>query len=113
MSNLGYLMFDLDGTLIDSMQIDSVVFAEILAEMGVNKDASRAHYLATSGEPLKEQFLGMLKEKDPNWQGDLDEFEEGGQVAFPRRGDEEEDELGEMHASGQYSSMAPKMWPNS
>jgi len=76
MSNLGYLIFDLDGTLIDSMQIHSVVFAEILAEMGVNKDASRAHYLATSGEPLKDQFLGMLKEKEPNWQGDLDKLVE-------------------------------------
>jgi phosphoglycolate phosphatase-like HAD superfamily hydrolase len=76
MPNLGYIIFDLDGTLIDSMEIHSVVFAEILASSGIKKEFSKAHYMATSGQSLKKQFLEILKKHDSTWQGDLDELVE-------------------------------------
>jgi phosphoglycolate phosphatase len=52
-----YVVFDMDGTLIDSMSTHSAVFAAILrTRFGLPVESSRAHYHATAGQPLDDQF---------------------------------------------------------
>ena len=52
-----YVVFDMDGTLIDSMPAHAAVFATILStRFGLPVESSRAHYHATAGQPLDDQF---------------------------------------------------------
>ena len=54
-------IFDLDGTLVDSMPVQADLFAEIVA--GVFPECSRADidavYFSTAGAPLKEQYRSV------------------------------------------------------
>lgn len=71
MSNPGYLIFDLDGTLVDSMETHSKVFAEILAPLGIDREISQAHYMTTAGESLSRQFRVLLQKHAPSWKGEI------------------------------------------
>jgi phosphoglycolate phosphatase len=65
MNNKGLLIFDLDGTLLDSMQLHATVFAQILYEQyGVAEEISRQTYYRMSGNPLGHQFEHVLQMQD-------------------------------------------------
>ncbi len=62
MKNKGLLIFDLDGTLLDSMQLHATVFAQILHEQyEVAEEISRQAYYRMSGNPLGHQFEHVLQ----------------------------------------------------
>jgi len=53
----GIICFDLDGTLVDTMQLYADVAAELLsARYGVARDLARQKYLETSGLPFVKQI---------------------------------------------------------
>lgn len=54
-------VFDLDGTLIDSMGECGRIFAELLKSYEVPLYAGRQYYYDTTGSPMREQFRGVLK----------------------------------------------------
>ena len=57
----GNLIFDLDGTLVDSMPLHARVFAEILWQhYNIDMAVSTRAYLKTAGEPLDEQFRYVI-----------------------------------------------------
>jgi phosphoglycolate phosphatase len=66
MKNKGLIIFDLDGTILDSMQLHATVFAQILREQyGVAEEVSRAVYYHMSGNPLGHQFGYVIRELGP------------------------------------------------
>jgi phosphoglycolate phosphatase-like HAD superfamily hydrolase len=57
MNRLGLLIFDMDGTLIDAMELHAQVFSQLLYEkFGIPIETSKMEYLKTAGKPLDEQF---------------------------------------------------------
>lgn len=65
MDNKGLLIFDLDGTILDSMQLHATVFAQILCEQyGVAEEISRQAYYLMSGNPLGHQFERVIQMQD-------------------------------------------------
>lgn len=59
--SLGYIIFDLDGTLIDSMKQHREIFGRILDEnFGIQRNISQEIYVKTAGKPLDEQFEIVL-----------------------------------------------------
>jgi phosphoglycolate phosphatase len=66
MDNQGLIIFDLDGTILDSMQLHATVFAQILNEQyGIAEEISRSAYYHMSGHPLGEQFGHVIQEREP------------------------------------------------
>ena len=64
MNKQGLIIFDLDGTLIDSMEIHAAVFAQILSErFSIAKEISRRAYYRMSGNPLGYQFERAIQEE--------------------------------------------------
>jgi phosphoglycolate phosphatase-like HAD superfamily hydrolase len=62
MDKLGILIFDMDGTLVDSMKQHADAFSQILSEeYEVPLDFGRQEYLNTAGQPLDEQFNHVLR----------------------------------------------------
>ncbi|MEW6716234.1 MAG: HAD family hydrolase [Chloroflexota bacterium] len=61
MKNLGQLIFDLDGTLLDTMELHARVFSHILERFGADGEFSRRYYLETAGESLAKQFRDVLQ----------------------------------------------------
>jgi phosphoglycolate phosphatase len=62
-SVIEHLIFDMDGTLIDSMGTHAAAFAEITSRSsGINQDTLRDLYIRTAGMPLDEQFRLALQE---------------------------------------------------
>jgi phosphoglycolate phosphatase-like HAD superfamily hydrolase len=62
MKSLGILIFDMDGTLIDSMEYHSKVFSIILNDkFNIPISYSNNKYYETSGEPLDHQFRYVIK----------------------------------------------------
>ncbi len=62
MNDKGLLIFDLDGTLLDSMQLHATIFAQVLHEQyGVADEISRQAYYRLSGNPLGRQFEQVLQ----------------------------------------------------
>jgi HAD superfamily hydrolase (TIGR01549 family) len=76
MSNLGYLIFDLDGTILNNMEVHGEIFSNVLEAEGIGKKISKKHYLSTAGQSLNKQFQVIIKRYNPNWQGNLDELTE-------------------------------------
>ena len=63
MNDLGLLIFDMDGTLFDSMSQHATAFSRILeAEYGIPPDSSRSGYLRTAGRPLDQQFALLIEQ---------------------------------------------------
>jgi len=61
MKTLGLLIFDMDGTLIDSMELHAQVFSQILYErFDIPVEVSKTEYLKTAGKPLDEQFKHVI-----------------------------------------------------
>lgn len=57
----GLLIFDMDGTLVDSMNLHAEIFSKILNETcGAEHEALRREYLRTAGQPLDEQISNVL-----------------------------------------------------
>lgn len=92
METLGIFVFDMDGTLVDSMGQHADVFGRILYEThGVPVEFSRQIYLSTAGEPLDRQFEHALRLTVGNQLGDpndlIDQFwiyiQESTPVLFP------------------------------
>lgn len=54
------VVFDLDGTLIDSMPAQTDAFVRVSADHGIDPMTARAHYLKTAGAPLADQFAGLV-----------------------------------------------------
>lgn len=69
LDNFRYAIFDLDGTLVNSMPAYQDVFAAMLEPFGIDETMSRDYYRDSAGTPLAEQFEKMLAtgilEKDP------------------------------------------------
>lgn len=64
MNSMGILIFDMDGTLVNSMSQHADVFGRILQEQcGILPELSRAEYIRTAGQPLDEQFEHVLNLK--------------------------------------------------
>jgi phosphoglycolate phosphatase len=66
MHNQGTIIFDLDGTLLDSMQLHATAFAQILREQyGIAEEVSRLAYYHMSGNPLERQFEYVIQKREP------------------------------------------------
>ena len=66
MDNQGLIIFDLDGTILDSMQLHATVFAQILSEdYGIAEAVSRSSYYHMSGHPLGRQFGHVIEGQGP------------------------------------------------
>jgi phosphoglycolate phosphatase len=62
MSDLGHIIFDMDGTLVDAMPQHATAFAGILyAHYGISPTISTAIYLETAGQTLDSQFRIALE----------------------------------------------------
>lgn len=60
---LGCIIFDLDGTLIDSMKRHQKIFGKMLYEgFGISQKRSEDIYTETAGKPLDEQFQIVLQQ---------------------------------------------------
>lgn len=69
------VLFDLDGTLIDTMQVFADVAADVMvAHHGKDRAKARAQYLATSGVPFFQQ-LEIIAPADPRNAAAAAEFE--------------------------------------
>jgi len=61
-NTLGCIIFDLDGTLIDSMKQHQEIFGKMLYErFGVLQERGENIYIETAGKPLDEQFQIVLQ----------------------------------------------------
>lgn len=57
MDDLGRIVFDMDGTLVNAMPQHAEIFGRILqTEFGIPIELSKEEYLNTAGRPLHEQF---------------------------------------------------------
>ena len=66
MANQGVIIFDLDGTILDSMELHATAFAQILGEQyGIAEEVSRAAYYHMSGHPLGRQFGSVIQASEP------------------------------------------------
>jgi phosphoglycolate phosphatase len=75
------VLFDLDGTLLDTMPAFADVAADVIARHhGMPRNAARAAYLATSGIPFFEQ-LEQIAPADPRNAAAVAEFERDKLVA--------------------------------
>lgn len=60
---LGCIIFDLDGTLIDSMKQHQEIFGKMLYEgFGISQERGESIYIETAGKPLDEQFQIVLQQ---------------------------------------------------
>jgi phosphoglycolate phosphatase-like HAD superfamily hydrolase len=80
--DIRFLVFDMDGTIIDSMSSHADIFSSILwRKFGVAQDLSRTGYFNTAGMSLDEQFIYMLELLDIKQEVDInalaDEFWNG------------------------------------
>ena len=63
---LNTLLFDLDGTLIDSNELIIASFQKVLAEFMPNRSFSRQEIIAMIGPPLWETFAGLTDDPVTN-----------------------------------------------
>jgi phosphoglycolate phosphatase-like HAD superfamily hydrolase len=57
-----YIGFDMDGTLIDTMQFHAFVFGHYIKErFEINAEESGNHYIQTAGHPTADQIVSLLK----------------------------------------------------
>ncbi|MDD4184940.1 MAG: HAD hydrolase-like protein, partial [Candidatus Izemoplasmatales bacterium] len=63
---LNTLLFDLDGTLIDSNELIIASFQKVLAEFMPNRSFSRHEIIAMIGPPLWETFAGFTDDPVTN-----------------------------------------------
>jgi phosphoglycolate phosphatase len=76
LSNIRAVMFDLDGTLIDTMGGFADLAAEVMARRhGLERAHARRRYMETSGIPFRQQLEVIAPAHGEN-QGASDEFEE-------------------------------------
>lgn len=62
MLDLGLILFDMDGTLVDSMGLHADAFSQALDEQfTLPRATSRAVYVRTAGRPLDDQFSYTLE----------------------------------------------------
>ena len=92
MNSKGLIIFDLDGTILDSMQLHATVFAQILhEEYGISEEISRLAYYRMSGNPLGHQFkrviqtqgIGGLPEIDEHVEDFYSRFRQIDPILFP------------------------------
>ena len=57
---MGIIIFDLDGTLVNSMPAHAKVFSEVLLAFSIPEQASQRDYYFTAGQPLDQQFKHTL-----------------------------------------------------
>jgi len=60
LDNFKYAIFDLDGTLVNSMPVYQDTYVSILERYGVERGFSERYYTNSAGTPLAEQFRRML-----------------------------------------------------
>lgn len=52
---------DVDGVIIDRMQVYTRIFSELLSGYGIDPEEAQRHYLHTAGSSIAEQFAELLK----------------------------------------------------
>jgi phosphoglycolate phosphatase len=57
---LGIIIFDLDGTLVNSMPTHAQAYGEVLSAFSIPEQASQRDYYFTAGQPLGQQFEHTL-----------------------------------------------------
>lgn len=62
LNKFSFGVFDLDGTLVDSMEMYADFFGDLLEDFGINQEFSRTFYFSTAGMPLNKQFERALPE---------------------------------------------------
>lgn len=61
MSKKGIIIFDLDGTIVDSMTEQTSIFSSIIMnQYGIPNEYSEKIYKETAGQPLDKQFLQVI-----------------------------------------------------
>ena len=61
-NELGHIVFDLDGTLIDTMSQQAEIFSQVLLKRHfIPKQLTKKFYFSTAGLPLNEQFQKAYK----------------------------------------------------
>lgn len=58
-----YVVFDFDGTLVDSVGLCKKVFAQLTARLGITSAEASEFCTRTAGTPLEEQFKTLFKWK--------------------------------------------------
>lgn len=58
-----YVVFDFDGTLVDSMGFYKKVFTQLTTRFGIASAEASEFYTSTAGTPLEEQFKMLFKLK--------------------------------------------------
>lgn len=53
-------VFDCDGTLVDSIPFCGDIFADVLSPLGVSRAMAIEFYSRTTGQPMREQYRGIL-----------------------------------------------------
>ncbi len=67
MKNLGQLIFDMDGTIIDDIELQAELFASIAASsFGVGLMHAKAYYIESAGQPLAQQFTAIAQPEKSN-----------------------------------------------
>lgn len=60
LSNFSYGIFDLDGTLLDSIPACTEAFADLAASYGADKESAERYYRETTGMPMERQFAELF-----------------------------------------------------
>lgn len=72
---LGLLIFDMDGTLINAMELHAHVFSQILYDrFAIPIEVSKTEYFKSAGNPLDEQFKHVISLMDQSIFLNLDEL---------------------------------------
>lgn len=56
-----YVIFDMDGTLLDSMRLYKKIFIKMVARFGISAAAAKEFYIRSAGMPLDLQLEKILK----------------------------------------------------
>lgn len=64
-----YAVFDLDGTLLNSITACHDAYAYSVARFGIERDVAVAHYHTTTGLPLRQQYRLLFEQERVNAEG--------------------------------------------
>lgn len=72
LDNFDFGIFDMDGTLVDSMPFYTRIFGQVMSGAGIDRRRSERYFVNTTGTPLAAQIKGLL-EREPLVDTEIDE----------------------------------------